>query len=126
MSRTKLWKKWGQGIQITQRAFNEITLPDSCGERRSRKKSCVKANIKVEQIVVLLKSKIKGSLQRYCSSFINCKFLRHEHNQLVRKIRDANQLNMELVKTIPQSLKQWWSRAVTVTLTDWLKVSTMK
>ena len=35
-------------------------------------------------------------------------------------------MKIELVRCIPQSLKQWWNSAVTLTLLDWLKASTTK
>ena len=33
---------------------------------------------------------------------------------------------MRVLKGIPRSLRQWWSRAVTATLLDWLKAETVK
>ena len=49
-----------------------------------------------------------------------------EQDEILEKIRMASTITMDVVKCIPWSLRQWWSKAVTVTLLDWLKASTAK
>ena len=68
----------------------------------------------------------KKLLPREGPSRVSCDFPVNEQNAILEKIREANRMKMGLVRCIPQSLKQWWSRAVTVTLLDWLKATTTK
>ena len=39
---------------------------------------------------------------------------------------EANATPMRVIKCIPRVLRQWWSKAVTVTLHDWWSASTTK
>ena len=49
-----------------------------------------------------------------------------EQVALVARIIGANKLRMEVVRSFPKSLRQWWSKAVCITLSQWLKTGTTK
>ena len=49
-----------------------------------------------------------------------------EQDDILYEIIAANKTTMRVLKCIPRSLRQWWSRAVTTTLTEWVKASTVK
>ena len=46
--------------------------------------------------------------------------------EMIMEIVTANKLSMQVVKCIPQALRQWWSKALTATLHDWLIAKTTK
>ena len=45
---------------------------------------------------------------------------------IVERIINANESNMMVIKSVPKVLQQWWSKAVTITLTQWLKAKTRR
>ena len=51
---------------------------------------------------------------------------RSEENKILNRIIKANEISMYTIKSIPRTLCQWWSKAVTVTLHEWLKARTTK
>jgi len=86
---------------------------------------CSRIKARVDENRICTHSWIK-SLPREAPSRVSCDVPVNEKNVIIGKITEANRMKMELVRCIPQSLKQWWSRAVTLTLLDWLKASATK
>ena len=49
-----------------------------------------------------------------------------EQEALLTRIVDANKFRMVTLRSVPKPLHQWWSKAVTKTLTQWLQAKTTK
>ena len=57
---------------------------------------------------------------------ITADITKEEEKVILNRIIQANKIRMYTIKSIPRSLWQWWSKAVTVTLYDWWRAKTTK
>ena len=132
----------GKGFKNLQRHMQDQhsqLLASSCGKERERIVNllatmnrvlctkCHKIRAKaLENGVCTTCWKEQLQKQAYSEEKITKDLTDSEEEELLKKIIKANRTTMRVVRCVPKSLTQWWSKAVTVTLLEWLNAKTAK
>jgi len=123
---------WGRGFKDLQGHLERQHSMELKNWKGHQREILLQAIKKLNRVICLKCHRIRGSADQdgVCTSswkrsiqeeIIENLSLKEQHDILDRII-EANRTIMLIVKNIPRTLRQWWSKAVTVTLHQWLQI----